>query len=132
MSKRNKLRYQSRGNPYPPIIMTGTVLLRHQDEEAIAQAVRGDLQIFLSTDSIARNLHVGNYEAVGFEGYLKADVFDGKGWRPLSLEEFFSHREYYFGKRDRPIDTYLLCLPLLQAAQGTELLRTYREHYVRK
>jgi len=129
LSKRNKLRYQSRGNPYPPIALSGRVLLRHHDDEAIAAAAKGDIRIYLSTDSIPHNTHIGDYEAMGFEGYLKAEVHDGKGWKVVSLEEFFPGREYYFGKRERPADTYLLCLGTLQAAKGIEVIRTYREHY---
>ena len=131
MSKRNKLRYQSRGNQYPAITMTGRVFLRHRDEEELAKAGKGDLQVFLSTDALLGNIHIGDYEAMGLEGYLKADVHDGKDWKPMSLEEFFPGREYYFGKRERPIDVYLLCLATLQKHKGTALMRTYREHYVK-
>jgi hypothetical protein len=130
MSKRNKVRYNSKGNQFPPIIMTGKVFLRHHDEEAIGAAQKGDLLIFLSTD-ILLGSRLGNYEATGLEGYLKADVFDGKAWRPLSLEEFFPGREYYFGKRERPSDTYRLCLGTLTSSEGVRLMRTYREHYVK-
>jgi hypothetical protein len=129
MSKRNKVRYTSKGNPFPPIIMTGRVFLRHHEEDAIAAAEKGDLLVFLSTD-ILLGSRVGNYEATGIEGYLKADVFDGKGWKSLSLEEFFPGREYYFGKRERPSDTYRFCKGTLTGAAGVKLLRTYREHYV--
>ena len=85
--------------------------------------------MYLSTDSLAYNPHAGNFESIGLEGYLKANIFDGKSWKPLSLEEFFPGREYYFGKRDRPIDTFNMCLPALQQTKGTVLVRTYREHY---
>jgi hypothetical protein len=111
--------------------MTGKIFLRHIDEETIPAAVKGDLQVYLSTDSITYNTHVGNYEAMGFEGYLKADIYDGKGWKPMSLEEFFPGREYYFGKRERPLDVVQLCMVILQRAQGSQLMRTYREHYVK-
>lgn len=132
MSKKNKIRYKSQGNQFPAITMTGKVSLRQFDEngeEIVTANEKGDLQIFLSTDSMAYNIHKGDYEAVGLEGYLKANVFDGKGWKPLSLEEFFPDREHYFGKRERPIDTYNMCLPVLQNTKGTVLSRTYREHY---
>jgi hypothetical protein len=130
MSKKNKIRYSSKGNVFPPLVLTGKVLLRHHDEERIATAEKGDIMVFLSTDILLGN-RLGNYEATGIEGYLKTDVFDGKGWKPLSLEEFFDNREYYFGKRERPIDTYRFCLDTLTSAAGTRLLRTYREHYVK-
>jgi hypothetical protein len=131
MAKRNRLRYQSSGNQYPRISMTGQVFLRHLEEDAIAQAAKGDVQIFLSTDALPANRNIGNYEAMGLEGYLKAEVHDGKGWKPLSLEEFFPHRDYYFGKRERPLDTYNVCVSTLRKSQGTTLMRTYREHYVK-
>ncbi len=132
MSKKNKIRYASKGNQFPTLTLTGTVVLREFDEygqEIMGTPAKGDMQIYLSTDSMAYNEHIGDYEAIGLEGYLKAAVFDGKGWKPLSLEEFFPKREYYFGKRERPIDTYNMCLPALLKTKGTVLARTYREHY---
>lgn len=130
MSKKNKVRYASKGNVYPRIALTGKVFLRFRDEEILAEAVKGDLEVFLSTDSFKFNIHIGDYDAMGLEGYLKANVFDGKGWKPVSIEEFFPHREHYFGKRERPSDTFAVCEPILKACVGTLLRRTYREHYV--
>jgi hypothetical protein len=130
MSRKNKVRYRSKGNQYPVLILTGHILVRHRDEEEMALVQRGDLQLYLSTDGLPGSEH-GDYDAMGHEGYLKADVFDGKGWKPLSLEEFFPGREYYFGKRERPLDTCHFCMPMLKAAAGATLMRTYREHYVK-
>lgn len=130
MTKKNKLRYTSKGNQWPLIEITGRVFLRHRDDEILGEAVKGDLQVFLSTDAFKFNLQIGDYEAMGLEGYLKADVFDGKAWCPLSIEEFFERREYYFGKREKPQDTFNLCEPIFKALAGTKLMRTYREHYV--
>lgn len=128
MSKSNKVRYKSRGNQFPTITMTGKVTTRTYEEEAQSYE-KGDLQVFLSTDSLPYNIHMGNFEAIGYEGYLKADVFDGKDWKPVSLEEFFPQREHYFGKRERPIDTYNMCLSVFENMKGIVLVRTYREHY---
>jgi hypothetical protein len=111
--------------------MTGKVTLRHQAEEGDAPE-KGDLRLFLNTESKQFSPHHEGYQTTGMEGYVKAELFDGKGWRPLSLEEFFSHREYYFGKRERPIDTCLLCREMLAKQAGAELIRLYREHYVKK
>lgn len=130
MTKKNKIRYASKGNPFPRITLTGRVFLRHRDDDILNEAVKGDLQVFLSTDTFKYNQHIGDYDAMGLEGYLKADVFDGKGWKPISLEEFFPNREQYFSKRERPSDTFTLCEPMLVALKGVELMRTYREHYV--
>lgn len=130
MGKKNKLRYQSKGNTFPTLVMTGKTFLRHRDEEAIIGAQKGDVQVYLSTD-ILLGSRIGDYDAMGHEGYLKADVFDGKGWKPFSLEEFFRGREYYFGKRERPSDTCAVCWNTFTSAEGIVLMRTYREHYVR-
>lgn len=130
MTKKNKLRYTSKGNQFPRITLTGKLFLRHRDEEIIGEAVKGDLEIYLSTDTFKFNIQIGDYEAMGLEGYLKANVFDGKGWKPISLEEFFPGREQYFGKREQPIDTFALCEPILSGFSGRSLMRTYREHYV--
>jgi len=129
MGKRNKIRYASKGNTFPPVYLTGKVYLRYHDDEAIAAGGKGDLLVYMSTDSLLGR-QPGDYDAMGFEGYLKAEVHDGKGFRPLSLEEFFPGREYYFGKRERPSDTYRFCRDTLVKAAGTKLIRTYREHYV--
>ncbi|MEI7669316.1 MAG: hypothetical protein WCJ33_04475 [Pseudomonadota bacterium] len=148
MTKYNKLRYKSKGNQFPTLFLTGKVEPRkignnfseedYDDEnedldvklpEKEIPPEKGDIQIFLSTDSVSYNPNVGNFESVGLDGYLKANVFDGKGWKPLSLEEFFPRREHYFGKRERPLETYTLCFPTFQSFKGTEIVRTYREHY---
>jgi hypothetical protein len=129
MSKSNKVRYKSRGNQFPAITMTGKAHLRNSDVEQDGVYEKGDVQVYLSTDSLPYNIHAGDFEAIGYEGYLKANVFDGKGWKPLSLEEFFPGREHYFGKRERPIDTYHLCLPVFENMKGVVIVRTYREHY---
>lgn len=126
MGKRNKIRYTSKGNPFPPIILTGRVAIKYRETQS---PEKGDLRLYMNTDSNAA-IEPGLYENIGLDGYLKAEVWDGKGWCPVSLEEFFTDREYYFSKYDRPIDTMAVCLPILLPFAGRSLLRTYREHYV--
>jgi hypothetical protein len=129
MGKRNKIRYHSHGNPYPKLALSGNVYVKYADEDALAQAKAGDLMLFLNSDS-NRGIEPGQYDCIGLEGYLKADVHDGRGFKPLSLEEFFTDREYYYGKREMPQDTIAVCRPILQRFKGRTLLRKYREHYV--
>lgn len=126
--KRNKIRYQSKPKERKPIVMTGLVLLQFRDDEAAEQAVRGDLLIYPQNDAL-QTTRMGEYEGTGFSGYFKIDVCDGKSWCPVVLNEVFPDREHHFGKSDRPIDVYALCLPLLVAMKGRNLLRIYREHY---
>ncbi len=73
--------------------------------------------LYLNTDS-NKAIEPGAYDCIGIDGYLKADVFDGKGWKPMSLEEFFEHREYYFSKHEMPMDTIAVCKPLLCTASA--------------
>lgn len=126
-----KLTYQSKGNQYPKIALTGNIYIKHiDDEDEIAfRPVKGDILLFLKFD-LQAHFDTWDYERIGRAGYVKADIFDGFKFTPLSLEEFFEHREYYFSKKERPLDTTHLCRDLLRAFKGRETLRTYREHYV--
>lgn len=127
-----KLTYQSKGNQYPKIALTGAIYIKHiddEDEEKIFQPVKGDILLFLKFD-LQAHFDTWDYERIGRAGYVKADIFDGYKFTPLSLEEFFEHREYYFSKKEMPLDTVNLCRNLLQAFKGRQTLRTYREHYV--
>ena len=73
--------------------------------------------------------HLGEYERTGLSGYFKVDIFDGKEWRPVILNEIFNDKEHHFNRRDRPLDTYLLCKEKLEKLRDKNLQRTYREHY---
>lgn len=124
------MRYQSKGNTYPPILMSGAVFLKYEDEEAITKAAKGDIFLYLDSDGKSYPLDKGNYWETGSVGYFKAEVFDGKGWKPLNLSDFFEDRTHHFSKTECPIDTYALCKESLVKMGGTKLMRTYREHYV--
>jgi hypothetical protein len=128
MGKRNKIRYTSKGNQFPPVALSGRIFVKYRDEEAIAAAQKGDLMFFLSTDSNPA-IERGAYDGIGIPGYLKLDVFDGRDWKPVSLEEFFPGREYYYSKYECPSATIAICRPILETFKGRSLLRKYREHY---
>lgn len=128
MGKRNKIRYQSRPKDRPSIVLTGKVYLRHRDEDEIQGAVKGDLLAHPANDAL--NSHrLGEYDATGFSGYFRLDVFDGRTWQPVTLVEVFPGREHYFSKSECPIDTFALCESLLKQLAGRNLTRSYREHY---
>lgn len=129
MGKRKKT-YQSKGTPAPSLQLSGRVMLKFEDEEALLTPEKGDVMVFLSTDSDPKSAFMGAYYDTGYAGFLKTDVWDGKKWTPLDIQDFFPDREHYFRKSERPIDTYGLCKPLLEAHAGAALTRTYREHYV--
>ena len=125
MKKRLK-RYTSSPKIYPPILMSGVVFLKYENDEDIEKAGKGDVMLYLNMDNSPRARVWGNYHDTGYAG---ADVFDGKFWKPLSLQEFFPGKENHFSKTERPIDTYHLCRETLTAKAGSTLKRTYREHY---
>lgn len=127
--KRNKIRYQSKPKEKTRIVLTGQVYLRHEDEEAIAQARRGDLLVYPCNDAL-NSTRLGEYYATGFSGYFKVDVFEGNVWCAVITGSLFAHRENHFSKSECPIDTYGLCAEKLRGMGGRTLVRTYREHYV--
>ncbi len=128
MGKRNKIRYQSTPKARVAIVLTGRVWLLYRDEENIEKAAKGDLMLHPYNDAL-RTARRGDYGSMGFAGYFKVDVHDGREWRPVLTNDIFLHREHYFSKKECPIDTYELCASLLQSFSGRTLIRTYREHY---
>lgn len=129
MGKRNKIRYQSTSKQRIAITLTGNVYLLYQDDELLAGATKGDLMVFPQNDAL-RSTRLGEYRSTGFSGYFKVDVHDGRDWRPLLIQDIFSHNEHHFSKRECPIDTYAVIKQILQEMHGTPVIRTYREHYV--
>lgn len=128
MGKRNKIRYQAEKKQKITIVLTGQVLLRYVDDEAIDLAKKGDLMVYPNNDALNSN-RMGDYESTGFSGYFKVDVHDGREWQPVIISDIFANHENHFAKSERPIDTYNICHELLVQLSGKRLLRTYREHY---
>ena len=128
MSKRNKVRYQSKPVVRKSIVLTGQVYLQYRDDEAIAQAKKGDLMVYPYNEALSTTQQ-GAYDRTGFSGYFKADVHDGFNWCLVLVNDIFTAREHHFSKSERPIDTFMLCEGMLRALAGKPLHRTYREHY---
>lgn len=128
--KRNKIRYQSKVQEKILITLTGKVYLRYDEEDELAMqsAAKGDLLAYPQNTAL-NSTRCGDYGSTGFSGYFKLDVFDGKNWQPLILNEFFLHNENHFSKSECPIDTYDYCVEILQGFIGKSVQRTYREHY---
>ncbi len=127
MAKRNKITYTSTPKQRSGITLNGNVYLQYRDEEK-AESMRGDLLLFAECKQLHTNF-LAEYERTGFTGYFKVDVFDGKDWQPVILNEIFEHHEHHFSRKDRPLDTFNLCHEMLVALKGKNLSRTYREHY---
>jgi hypothetical protein len=112
------------------LLLTGTIYLKYEDEEQIATAQKGDITLYLNTDTSDRVPLKGNYYAKGYVGYFKADIFDGKEWQVLNITDFLEDKEHHFSKSECAIDTYHLIREMLEGHAGTEVYKGYRGgHY---
>lgn len=128
-SNRVKKRYQSKGNTYPVIALTGRSYLLHHHEGYEELLEKGDVLFYLYSDTARRERDDPGYESTGGSGYLKADLYDGRNWQPLVMDDLFTDKEHHFSKKERPLDTYFRCAETITALQGTIMQRGYRSHY---
>jgi hypothetical protein len=112
---------------YKKFLLSGNVYIKYYDEPV--SLVQGDIRLFLHDDSI--RTFQGDYETTSYSGYLKGEVYDGKHWQLLDFDEFFDDREYKYGKKQRPLDTAILCQEMLANFRNEEIYRTYRGHFTR-
>ncbi len=124
-----KKRYQSEGNPFPPITLTGHVHLKYEDEYTGEPQKRGDIRFYLHDDATNKERTQGDYYTLGHAGYLKAEVFDGKKWCLVVMDDLFPDKIHHFTKKEQPAATYLVCEEAMKPFQGRQLERIYREHY---
>lgn len=108
------------------IKLTGTVLIKYL--EVILAPQPGDVKLLLNDDSL--NPAPGDYQNAKSSGYLKAKVFDGHIWQHLDIGQFCLARENRFTKRQRAVDSAILCREIMQKNAGTLIKKTYRGHYV--
>jgi len=109
------------------LTLTGKSYLVYIDDEAMEEAQTGDL-CFYVTGKIIFNDEAKYYKQ-GYKGSLKAEVFDGKQWCLLDMEDIFQNGEQNFNKNDLSINTYHNCEEIVEGLAGTILYRTYRNHY---
>jgi hypothetical protein len=107
--------------------LSGTVYIKYIDD--INKAKMGDVLLLLNDD--ATSTYVGDYENITLSGYIKAKVFDGKVWHNIDISEFCTHRENKFTKKQRAIDSALLCRDIISSYPDALLRKTYRGHFVR-
>jgi hypothetical protein len=114
-------------NDYKVIDLTGTVYIKDLDDH---QKKVGDIRLFMNIEK--ELLNDDKYHCIGVSGYFKAEVFDGKFWQLLDLDEFLFNREYKFSKTEVPIYTANLCIELLKnETKFVTVYRTYRGHFTR-
>ena len=107
------------------IKLTGTIYIKYIDD--ISASKLGDIMLLLNDDAVAS--FVGDYENTTNSGYIKAKLYDGKVWQNIDIAEFCANRENKFAKKQRSIDSAILCRAILESSKGVTLFRTYRGHF---
>jgi hypothetical protein len=107
------------------LILSGKIYIKYVDELQKCQI--GDLLLLLHNDATSSNY--GNYESSKLSGYIKAEIFDGMVWQRIDITEFCVNRENKFAKKQKPIDSILLCVDILKQYKNTILYKTYRGHF---
>lgn len=112
--------------PIPQKIqLTGTVYIKYIDE--IISPNCGDIKLLLNDDAIST--FVGDYENTSFSGYIKAKIYDGMVWQNIDIAEFCQKKENKFTKRQRAIDSAMLCKDIIKEYRNVILFKTYRGHF---
>lgn len=107
------------------IIITGNVFIKYIDD--VTKALIGDIILLLNDD--ARTVRAGNYSVASASGYVKAKIYDGVVWQNIVIGEFCHQRENKFLKKQRAIDSVMLCQNIIQAYKGHIMYKTYRGHF---
>lgn len=108
------------------LVISGKVIIKYIDETT---PQTGDIMLYMHDD--ATNPYFGDYDTLNKNGYIKADIYDGKFWQALDIGEFCTERENKYAKRQRPIDTAYLCREIIISYKDSLIYRTYRGHYTR-
>lgn len=110
------------------ITLTGKIFIKYIDE--CDKVTIGDVMLYLNDDAI--NPFPGDYDNLKDAGYIKASVYDGKFWQNMDICEFCIARENKFAKKQRAIDSALLCRDIMEReCKGVPIYKTYRSHFTR-
>ena len=107
------------------IKLTGAIYIKYIDD--ISEVKIGDIMLLLNDDAVSS--FVGDYENITNSGYIKAKLYDGKVWQNIDISEFCANKENKFTKKQRAIDSVILCRAILESNKGATLFRTYRGHF---
>lgn len=127
MGKKNKIRYKAEVKDKKLLTLSGGIFLDNSDEfDAQERFAIGDIKFYARSTPPGQQV---DYFTTGMSGYFKFDIWDGKQWCLVLLDDIFSKREHHFSKTECPIDTYELVAEIMKGWAGKQLERTYREHY---
>lgn len=104
---------------------TGKVYIKYVDDKNLA--IKGDIMLLLNDD--ATSLVKGNYYDTKISGYIKANIYDGKVWQIVNIDNFCEDRENRFHKKQYAIDSANICKEIIESKKDTIVYRTYRCHY---
>ncbi|WP_341763849.1 hypothetical protein [Candidatus Tisiphia endosymbiont of Beris chalybata] len=107
------------------IVLTGKVYIKYITE--IINPKIGDIKLLLNDDAIS--VTKGDYDNLKVSGYIKAKVFDGLIWQNINISDLCLNKEYKFTKRQKALDSAILCKNLLENQRGIILYKTYRGHF---
>jgi hypothetical protein len=107
------------------IELTGRVYIKYID--LIEKPAIGDVQLLLNDDAVSSLK--GDYESLKASGYIKAKVYDGLVWQNFNISELCVNKEYKFVKRQKALDSALLCTDIITQCRGVIMHKTYRGHF---
>lgn len=107
------------------VVLTGKVYIKYIDD--ILHPKLGDIKLLLYNDTTSPTK--GDYENLKVSGYIKAKVFDGYVWQNINISDLCVNKEYKFIKKQKALDSVLLCKNLITKQKGTVLYKTYRGHF---
>lgn len=107
------------------ITITGKVSAKYIDD--FSNSSLGDIRLLLNDDARAQN--VGDYQNLKTSGYIKAQIYDGLVWQNTNIGEFCKNKENKFTKKQRAIDTIVLCQAIIKEYKGHIMHKTYRGHF---
>ncbi|WP_342267658.1 hypothetical protein [Candidatus Tisiphia endosymbiont of Empis tessellata] len=107
------------------IELTGKVYIKYVDPIPVPNV--GDVKLLLNDDALS--LNKGDYDNLKLNGYIKAKIFDGLVWQNINISELCLEKEHKFTKKQKSIDSALLCQSIIEKHRGVTLHRTYRGHF---
>ncbi len=107
------------------ITLSGKVYIKYIDD--LKNCSIGDTLLLLNDDATCS--YLGDYENLKFSGYLKLKIYDGLVWQNIDIGEFCQDKQNKFAKKQRALDSAMVCRTIIERQKGIIVRRTYRAHY---
>jgi hypothetical protein len=113
------------------LVISGRVFNEFDLRDKAMVFLTGDIMLYATIDSKIQ-IEAEDYNFMGYRGYFKAKVFDGKNWNHILLDEFLTARENRFPKNEYIMAYFLQTKEAMEQFAGKVLNKTYRDHYTLK